>query len=109
MIFFVWYYYVKMYLTIKPLPYFFSANSNYCCFFKTQIVTQALQNSWMASSCGDEVNCLGPPNVHLANPVSSWKQEAWSCKEARPKTHHKDGIYSKAAMVELLVLLYKKT
>ncbi len=62
----------------------------------------------MASSCGDEVDCLGPPYAHLAKPVCSWKQEAWSCKEARHEVHHKDGIYNEAAMEELIVLLYKK-
>jgi len=37
------------------------------------------------------------------------EQEALSCKEARHKVYHKAGIYSKAAMEEPLILLYKKT
>ncbi len=62
----------------------------------------------MASSCGDEEDCLGPLCAHLAKLVCSWKEETWSCKEARHEMHDKDGMYNEAAMEELIILLYKK-
>jgi len=49
-------------------------------------------------------------SLHLSSLQSllAVEQEALSCKEARHKVYHKAGIYSKAAMEEPLILLYKK-
>lgn len=55
----------------------------------------------MVSSCGDQVNCLGPPCAFLANPVVVVH------RKPDTKCITKAGIYSKAAIGEPLALLYK--